>query len=454
MNSRSCFNVITHRKDIPSSRRRIYILAAGNAISSYGTYLNMIALNLFAYEVTGSAFLTGLFLAVRLISGLLASFMAASIVLRVGHRAALVVGSLSQAVMLVALATAPAHAEVGVLCAVAVTTGACGAVVQVVLRSGVPRLTGPDGHSRANSLLVGGRSLGMVAGPGSAAWVIAWGGYAAVFLTDATTFVVCAAAAAWLPPRSALVPSDLEPPQSAEPGEVEIAVCRPQHQINTRGRLAPMLIAVICLHAADFFGSSSHNVAIPVYSTLIDPAHPEVFAGRFWTTWAIGSLAVQGFVGRKRLDKVSELPFTISTITMSAAFILAFSNLTPVGTLPSTLLAGAADGFTEVTYVSYLQRAPNAQLERVFGISAAAENIGFAAGTVVCSMLLRRLSPFAVVAVLHSTTIFLALVLMGLLGWYNGSSPAIRRSSVAVAHPCASPRPDSPPTGKEISHGE
>jgi hypothetical protein len=34
--------------------RSFRLLVAGNAVSSYGTFLNMVALNLFAYHVTGS----------------------------------------------------------------------------------------------------------------------------------------------------------------------------------------------------------------------------------------------------------------------------------------------------------------------------------------------------------------------------------------------------------------
>jgi hypothetical protein len=45
------------------------VLVAGNMVSAFGSYLNMVALNFFVYQATGSAWQAGLFMALRLASG-------------------------------------------------------------------------------------------------------------------------------------------------------------------------------------------------------------------------------------------------------------------------------------------------------------------------------------------------------------------------------------------------
>jgi hypothetical protein len=365
----------------------------------------MVALNLFAYQLTGSAALTGLFLATRLGVGLLASFGAASVIGRLGHRVALLVSDLSQAAALVALAVAPRGTAAAALFATACVAGFGSVVYQVSLRSCIPSLVGSDRVGRANSLLVGGRSLSMIAGFGSAALVVAWGGYAAAFLIDAATFLVSAAASARLPLRRASVTAGKERTAPAS---------RPSGGSLVRrglGWSGLMLTLVIWLRLADTFGSSSHNVAMPVYAAQLNPADPALYSGMLWVAWAVGSLAIQFFVGRREHGPGGGLPFALGTFVMSVAFVLVFCGFPLPVTLPLAVLAGAADGYTEVTYLSYLQRTPTDSLERTFALSARAENVGFGTGMLLCSALLVRLSPFTVVATLHGLTLLLSATL-------------------------------------------
>ncbi len=90
----------------------------------------------------------------------------------------------------------------GVLFTVSAAVGACSTVFMVALRSSIPDLVGADRRAWANSLMVGGRSLAMVAGFASSGVVVPWLGFTAAFLVDAASFLVCAAAVAWLPGAS------------------------------------------------------------------------------------------------------------------------------------------------------------------------------------------------------------------------------------------------------------
>ena len=63
-------------------------LVAGNAVSAYGSYLNLVALSLYALNTTGSAAQTGLIMALRLSVAFAMGFVSGSIVSRFNRKAA------------------------------------------------------------------------------------------------------------------------------------------------------------------------------------------------------------------------------------------------------------------------------------------------------------------------------------------------------------------------------
>ena len=320
----------------PDGMRWFRFLVAGNATSSYGSYLNMVALNLFALHATGSALQTGLIMATRLVVGFATGSVAGGIVSRRSRKLVMICGDLSQAVALTALLTAGAGARPVLLYVVAVVAGAGGTLSQVALRSSVPEIVGQDLRVRANGLLATGRAFAMVLGFASAGVVVSAFGYRAAFVVDAATFVVSAANMAWLPIRTRGRRPAGPPAAAPRRGSVRAGL----------GvlRTAPVLAAMIAIRAVDGFGSASHNVGLPVYSSALDPAHPAAFVSRFWAVWAIGNIVVQRLVVRhaRRTGRgVGERAFALGTCLMSAAFILVFTGPPLVVGIGFALLATA-----------------------------------------------------------------------------------------------------------------
>ncbi|WP_157869162.1 MFS transporter, partial [Streptomyces atriruber] len=109
----------------------------------------------------------------------------------------------------------------------------------------------------------------------------------------------------------------------------------------------------------------------------------------------------------------------VGACVMSAAFIVVFAGLPTYVAVVAALVAGMADGLTEIAYVTRLQAAPDEQRGRLFGLSASVENTGFGLGMLVSGALLDRFSPFQVVGLLHGLAIvlcfgmFVALVRQG-----------------------------------------
>lgn len=407
--------------------RRYRVLVAGYALSSYGSYLNVVALNLYVYAVTDRALAVGAFMAVRLAAGIVAGLLAAPILARWSARSVMFWVNVVQAAVLAVLVAAPDTLRTPVLFVVSAVGGITGTVFLVALRSSViPEMVAEDRRTWANSLMVSGRSLAMVAGFASAGVVVSLLGYTAAFLLDMATFLVCAVAVAQLPVTRRKKPDAQEDAAEA---------AGPDGAGKKRRRLpaavvvlagAPVLGLMVLLRGVDALGSSSHNAALPVYSTELDTDSPATFVSVFWCVWAFGNIVAQQVI--QRLPKRSEqalgaLGFGLGTIVMSGAFILAFAGLPWTATVLIALVAGAADGLTEVSYTQHLQTLPDSLRTHAFGLSATVESFGFGAGMIAVGAALDVFSPLSVVAVAHGVAIVIAVLFVALVLRRRSTAP-------------------------------
>ncbi|MEU8589400.1 MFS transporter [Streptomyces sp. NPDC048664] len=412
--------------------RRYRILVTGYAISSYGTFLNLVALNLYVYAVTDRALAVGVFMAVRLAAGFVTGSVAGAVLARWSAKSAMLWANLAQAATLVLLVLAPDGLHTAALCTVSAVVGGAGTLFMVALRSSIPSIVGEGRHTWANSLMVSGRSLAMVAGFASSGVVVSLLGYTTAFVVDMATFLVCAVTVTLLPttlaPGGDAVREDdgkgtgADGNDTGADGEKNLGGEKsPEGRRGARrlpaavGALgaAPVLGLMVALRGVDALGSSSHNAALPVYSTRLDPHHPAVFVSVFWCVWALGNVLVQQVVQsvvKRTGGSVGALGFGLGTIAMSATFILAFAGFPWAVTVPIALLAGAADGLTEVSYSSHLQTLPSTLRTHAFGLSATVENLGFGVGMIAVAAALDTFEPLPVVGVAHGAAIALALV--------------------------------------------
>ncbi|MFF8499517.1 MFS transporter [Streptomyces anulatus] len=424
-------------RDTAVSERRFRFLVAGYAVSSYGTFLNMVALNLFVYETTGRALAMGLFMAVRLASGFVAGLVVGGLLARFSAKSIMLWANVGQGAVMLVLILAPDGMLTGALMAVSVVIGACGTLFMVALRSSIPEMVGEDRRAWANSLSITGRSLAMVAGFASAGVVVSLVGYTAAFLVDMATFVACAVTVALLPIAGGKGAGGKEADGSAPEGSEASkgsggsegsggSVAGKDASAAKSGRrwrpvaflalaAAPGMGLMVALRGVDAFGSSSHNAALPIYSTSLDASNPAVFVSAFWCVWALGNIGAQQVIQRyaQRTGRsVGALGFGYGTVVMSAAFIAAFAGFPLAVTAVIALIAGAADGLTEVAYTSHLQTLPATLRGHAFGLSATFENLGFGVGMILVAAALDRFSPLAVVGWSHGAAIVVAVVFL------------------------------------------
>jgi MFS family permease len=383
----------------------VFGLVLGYSCSAYGNYLNLVALSLYTLSVTGGALGVGIVMALRLGAGFCAGLLAGRIVNRFDRRRLMIGTDLAQALAMVLLAVGPGSTPL--LIGVAVVLGSGNTLFVVALRSSVPEMVGQDRRVRVNGWLVTGRSFGTVLGFGSAGLVVAAGGFDAAFLVNAASFLVSAAMLVRL-----RVPTAAPRDTAEEPG--------PRLRLLTV--VGPVVAAMVLVRGLDAFGSASHNMALPLYANDLDPVEPAFVMSQFWAAWAVGSLLAYQVVRRR--ESLGERSFVLGTVLMSVGFVLAFTVPAGPALVAVAVLAGLADGSTEIVYTARLQALPDELRGRLFGLSATAETSGFATGMVTSAALLEALPPLTVVAVFHLVPLLGAVALLALV--------LVRRSRAAV----------------------
>lgn len=395
--------------------RNFLVLVLGYSCSAYGNYLNLVALSLYTLDITGGPLGIGVVMALRLAAGFGMGLLAGGLVTRFDRRRLMICADLAQALAMVVLAFGP-H-EVSLLVCVAVVLGAGNTLFTVALRSSVPEMVGHAERVRANGLLVTGRSLGTVLGFASAGIIVAAGGFQAAFLINAGSFLISAAALARLrlPTRAARDASEGRQPS-------------PRSLRPLLAAIAPVLGFMVVVRGGDAFGSASHNMALPLYAGQLDAANPALVMSQFWASWAVGSLLAHQVIRRwLTVATLGERAFAAGTCVMSVCFVLAFTGPTGPALMGVALLAGLADGCTEIVYTSRLQAVPDELRGRLFGLSATAETCGFATGMVTSSALLEVLPALTVVAVFHGCALAGAVALLVVL--------FVRRRTAVLAAP-------------------
>ena len=157
--------------------RRFRLLVAGNGASSFGSYLNMVALQLFVYQTTGSAVATGLFMVLRMATGFVAGLAGGTVAARLPRRPVMITCDLVQASVLAVFALSPNGLRLALLPVLAVSIGALTTTSQLLLRATVPDFVGPEHRMRANGLLVTGRAVAMALGFATGGLLVSWVGY-------------------------------------------------------------------------------------------------------------------------------------------------------------------------------------------------------------------------------------------------------------------------------------
>ena len=179
-------------------RRDLRLLAFATGLSAAGDMVAVITLALKVHELTGSAFAVSAVFASTMVPVVAMAPLAGRIADRFASTRVLLLASLAQAALAVALAFAGDLASILALTAL-LTAGA--AIAQPAEFALIPAVATPDRLAAATGLMEAARYAGHTAGPLLAASLVALGGATAALLVNAASFAAVTAAAALITAR-------------------------------------------------------------------------------------------------------------------------------------------------------------------------------------------------------------------------------------------------------------
>jgi len=158
-----------------------------NLVSKLGEWMGFVALNLYVFDLTGSATALAGLLAVESIPALLIGPLAGVIVDRFSRRRVMIMGNLAAALIFALLPLVTSLWQIYVL---ALLSRVAVSFFEPAERSLLPDLVGKDKVLAANSALSAVNYLALIVGPAIAGFLLAASSAAVAFWADAASFVV------------------------------------------------------------------------------------------------------------------------------------------------------------------------------------------------------------------------------------------------------------------------
>ncbi len=363
--------------EFSASRRDLAVFLTAKTVSDVGYALDFICLSVFVWERTHSALATGL-LSTALYAGAIAGG-------RLGHRygdrwdrrRVMIGADLVRMLMLAMLALLPDGAQNWWLYAAVALIGTGRSVFEATLSAATPVLAG-ERTQTVNSVLAGLKGVAFMVGMGLATVAVPLVGYRGVFALDASSYALSALVLTALRLRMR------EPGSSGATG-------------RDRTGAWPLLVGaglatLVVLRGLDAFGSSSQHVGLPILGSQLRPDSPTVVSGAVWGCWAAG-LLLASFVlrplAKRIIDRSPLVVFCLATMVMSAGFIGVFWLDGWWPRLACAVVAGLGDALSEITFKQAMQRLPDDQRGRAFGLGQIVVNGGFMAGLLATSVVLQ-----------------------------------------------------------------
>lgn len=410
-------------------RRPVNVLAAAVGLSSLGDFLALVPLALLLERETGSGFV---------VAALFAALWAPSIVLagpaglladRLDPRRLLIVVSLAQAAIAVALAFAGAPAAILGLAAL---LGAANALSQPAEFALLPRVAAEEEIASANGRMEAARYAGMTLGPVAGGVAAAGGGTKLALLADAATFAAIALAAATLRTRSAARGRDAG-------GRARDGLAFLRADAVLRGVLPVAVAALVVMTAVwtaeVFFAKDVLGVGDAGYGALT-------------SVWTIGMVA-GAVVLASRVPAARAAPVALGAIAVQGAGI-AFPAAVPLvaATALAFAIGGLAHGVKNVVLRTLIHhRSPEHLHGRAFAAYNALRNAAELTALALGGVLVAVAGPRATMAIAGTVPILLvaAVSLRRRAAAPAPTPPATPVPAAAPARPAPRRAPAAPP---------
>lgn len=335
------------------------LLWSAYSVSTLGTYLSLIVMNLFIYQATKSPLLVGVFLLLRLVPSFFMGNVAGVLADRFDRRRLIITADLARALLIFSVIFL--RENIYPLYFIITLMSICDRLYQSAMGGSIPNIAGQENIVAANSYLATGRTFALISGPLIGGALISFQNYALAFGIDALTYLFSAT-------MFYLITAKFH---SAPPAKQRINILRGIKEGYVFIWANVGLFSIILIRCLDAFGSSAINVGTPIFADGLEQFSAGVCYGLMYASFGAGEMVGSLIIARTNFvrRRPPELVVGVSILFMGLFFGIAFSRPDIYFTMAFMMLSGLAEGVTAVTYNVYLQKNPDDIRGRIVGTS-------------------------------------------------------------------------------------
>ncbi|NMH71736.1 MFS transporter [Bacillus sp. RO2] len=379
------------------------------ALSDFGSFMDLIVLNVVVYAATGSPVWLAATMAARTIGGVLASLVSGVAADTWNRKTIMLVTDILRAGLILLLIPFPDPVMILVVSAL---IGFISSFFMVSFSAEVPQIFGQDNILETNSLIARLTSISLVTGFIGAGVITEILGYQYTLMIDAGTYLL-SGFVLWKMKWDATAAKKNKEIVSGFRNNI-LSVFRDTREVYSYLKLAPMLLMINVVFLVGAFAGSSHNLGIPLLAEQIDGDRQSFYYGMIWGVWGIGSVLATYTIPKLKIIRSEKIysVFFLSAMFMSLGFIIFLSNTMVSVILIFAFLTGIFDACFTTLHASILQKSDNYIRGRVFAVGMLLKSLGFALGFVIAPILLKGLTMPQMVLILHGTLITTSLVIL------------------------------------------
>ena len=398
--------------------KNYWYLWTGCAVSTMGTYLSIIIINLFIYEVTGSPFLVGLFFLFRLLPAFFAGNIVSVLADKYDRRKMMILADLSRAVLIFSVVFL--REGLYPLYFIVIGIAMCDRLYQSCLGGSIPNIVGKDKILNANSYLSAARTIGLLIGPVLGGLLASTKSYTLAFSIDSCSYLFSAL-------MIFLMSAKFQEERPPEEKPLSMMEGLKQGYGFILARVG--LLSVIIIRCLDAFGSAALNISIPIFSNKLGQLTPGLCYGLMYAAFGLGEVVGALYIARKPF--ITERPKEVVTgwaiLFMGMFFGIALSMPSLELVLVFIFLSAVMEGITCVTYNIYLQKSPDNVRGRIVGTSETAVWTSMGIGMFITGLIAEKIN------IVHVVQVCAILIMLGclihLFIWKKrNSAPEVSRS--------------------------
>ncbi|WBL17225.1 MFS transporter [Sutcliffiella sp. NC1] len=392
--------------------KKKYILYT-KALSDFGSFMDIIILNVLVYTATGSAVWMAAVMAARTIGGVVASLFSGILADRYNRRKIMIYTDFIRAAIILLLIPFP---EPIMVVSVAFLIGLLNTCFMVSFSSEIPQIFGQDKIVETNSLVARLTSISLVVGFIGAGIITELLGTNVTLLIDSLTYIF-----------SGLVLLAVKWEAGTKTSKKVLSGVKNKltsiwfdmKEVFAYLKVAPLLLMVNTVFLIGAFAGSSHNLGIPLLAESISFERQTFYYGMIWGVWGIGSILATYTLPKLKIVRDDRIYFVyfVAEMFMSVGFITFLSSNILFIIFLFAFITGIFDASFNTLHASILQKADNSIRGRVFGVGMLLKSLGFAVGFIIAPAILEKFSMEVMVWIMHGSfiTVTLIIFIMALL---------------------------------------